>query len=211
VLARVQRGCVELGVEVVRDGDVEDIEAGVGANRNLDGIRGGNVDAQALLVLRYNLFRGGADVAREREAYFRIREAREVHRQTRRVAEEEARLSYNALRTAQARVEALRDQAEATRATRDAYAQQFDLGQRSLLDLLDAENELFLARTSLATAEVTEVFAVYRVLAVLGDLLMVMDIDPPREAINIYRERMEPIQELAPEEEVSPAPQPWRR
>ncbi len=188
-----------------------DLEAGVGANENLDGIRGGNVDAQALVVLRYNLFRGGADVAREREAYFRIKQARETLRNVRRSAEEEARISYNALRTAQARVEALRGQAEATRATRDAYAQQFDLGQRSLLDLLDSENELFIARTNLVTGEVTEVFAVYRVLAVIGDLLMVMDIDPPKEAVNIFRERMEPIQELAPEEIVPPDPQPWRR
>lgn len=189
-----------------------DLEAGVGANENLDGIQGGNVDAQALVVLRYNLFRGGADVAREREAYFRIKEAREALRRVRREAEEEARLSYNALRTAQARVEALREQAEATRATRDAYAQQFDLGQRSLLDLLDAENELFIARTNLVTAEVTEVFAVYRVLAVIGDLLMVMDLDPPKEAINIYRGRREAIHELPPgQEAVQVEPQPWRR
>ena len=71
-------------------------------------------------------------------------------------AEREARVAYNALMTARARLEALRAAVAAQRATRDIYAQQFDLGQRGLLDLLDAENELFLARSNLVTATFTE-------------------------------------------------------
>jgi adhesin transport system outer membrane protein len=169
-----------------------DLELGTAANDNLDGVRGGDVEAQALLVLRYNLFRGGADIAREREAFERLREAREVLRQIQRGAEEEARVAYNALVTARARVESLRAAVEAQRATRDVYAQQFDLGQRSLLDLLDAENELFVARSNLTTAEYTEMFGVYRVLAVTGDLLTTLDIDRPKESIRIGRERVDP-------------------
>jgi outer membrane protein, adhesin transport system len=172
-----------------------DLELGAGANRNLDGIEGSDVDAQALLVMRYNLFRGGADVARERESFFRLSEAREELGRVRREAVEDALVSYSALLTARDRVQALRDQAEATRATRNAYAQQFDLGQRSLLDLLDAENELFVARSNLVTSEYTETFAVYRVLAVIGDLLMVLDIDAPKESIDIWRRPAEDIHE----------------
>jgi adhesin transport system outer membrane protein len=172
-----------------------DIELGAGANRNLDGIEGSDLDAQALLVMRYNLFRGGADIAREREAFFRLSEAREELARVRREAAEDARVSYSALLTARERALALRDQAEATRATRNAYAQQFDLGQRSLLDLLDAENELFGSRSNLVTAEYTEMFAVYRVLAVIGELLMVLDIDAPKESIDIWRKPPEDIYE----------------
>ena len=175
-----------------------DLELGTSANNNLDGIRGGNVDAQALLVLRYNLFRGGGDIAREREAFARIGEARQQLLVARRAASEDARIGYNALITALERVEALRAAAVAQRATRDAYAQQFDLGQRSLLDLLDAENELFIARSNLVTAEYTATFAVYRVLAVTGDLLPTLDIDRPKQSINIYRERQEPLREVVP-------------
>jgi adhesin transport system outer membrane protein len=172
-----------------------DLELGAGANRNLDGIEGSDIDAQALLVMRYNLFRGGADVARERESFFRLSEAREELARVRRQAVEDALVSYSALLTARDRVLALRDQAEATRATRNAYAQQFDLGQRSLLDLLDAENELFVARSNLVTSEYTEMFAVYRVLAVIGDLLMALDIDAPKESIDIWRQPAEDIHE----------------
>ena len=174
-----------------------DLELGTGANRNIDGVRGGDVDAQALLVVRYNLSRGGADVAREREAFERLRETREQLRLVRREAEEEARLAYNAVITARSRVEALGAEADAQRATRDAYAQQFILGQRTLLDLLDAENQLFIARSNLTTAVYTERFAVYRVLTVLGDLLVTLDIDRPKESINVYRARQQPIQETS--------------
>ncbi len=174
------------------------LELGAAANKNLDGIKGGDVDAQALLVLRYNLFRGGADVAREREAFSRLDEAREKLRRAQRTAEEDARVAYNALTTARARADALRSGVEAQRGTRDVYAQQFDLGQRSLLDLLDAENELFLVRSNLTTAEYTATFGVYRVLAVTGALLPTLDIDRPKESIDIYRKRQESIHETPP-------------
>jgi adhesin transport system outer membrane protein len=172
-----------------------DLELGTSANDNIDGLKGSAIDAQALLVLRYNLFRGGGDIARERESFQRISEARESLRRAQRTSEEQARVGYNALVTAQARLEALRARVTAQRETRDTYAQQFDLGQRSLLDLLDAENELFAARSELTTAEYTEMFAVYRVLAVIGGLLTTLDIDAPKETIDIYRQQREPIQE----------------
>jgi outer membrane protein, adhesin transport system len=164
-----------------------DLELGASAGNDVEGLEGRDVNAQALVVLRYNLFRGGADIAREREAFLRIKEARENLRVTQRDAEREARVAYNALLTAQARLEALRSGVDAQRATRDIYAQQFDLGQRGLLDLLDAENELFVDRTNLVTAAFTETFAVYRVLAVIGVMLETLEIDRPKEAISIYR------------------------
>ena len=81
-----------------------DIELGASAGEDLDGVEGSDVSAQALLVLRYNLFRGGGDIAREREAFSRLEEAREAVRVAQRDAEEEARVAFNALTTARARV-----------------------------------------------------------------------------------------------------------
>jgi adhesin transport system outer membrane protein len=53
---------------------------------------------------------------------------------------------------------------------RDAYRQQFDIGQRSLLDLLDTENELFQAKRSYANAEIELLFAYARTQAGMGTL-----------------------------------------
>lgn len=164
-----------------------DLELGTSANRNIDGAQGRDNDATGLLVMRYNLYRGGADMALEREAFHRANEARASLHNTRRLAEEEARVSYNRLETARARLDALTNKELAQRQTRDIYAEQFEIGQRELLDLLDAENELFLNRVELVTAVYTERFAAYRVLAVVGDLLNTLEVVPPRESISIHR------------------------
>ena len=175
-----------------------DLELGAAAGDNLDGLEGRDVNAQALVVLRYNLFRGGGDIAREREAFLRVKEARENLRVAQRDAEQEARVAYHALTTARARLDALSAGVDAQRSARDIYAQQFDLGQRGLLDLLDAENELFIDRSNLVSATFTERFAVYRVLAVIGSMLDTLEIDRPAQAISIYRDREQRIYGTAP-------------
>lgn len=191
-----------------------DLELSADAGSNTSGQTGSDTRASALLVMRYNFYRGGGDVAREREAFNRMSESRATLAQARRLAEEDARISYNAYRTAIARSAANRDRAEAQRRSRDAYLAEFEIGRRELLDVLDAENELFIARTSLLTAEFVERFAVYRVLATLGALLETLDIAAPAEEISIWRtpemvqtpERIE-AKSRAPSD---PAAQPWR-
>ena len=74
------------------------------------------------------------------------------------------------------------DQVEANQNTRDVYAQQFDIGQRSLLDLLDATNELFLSKNDLITANYEELFANYRILASQGELVQSLGVAFPTEA-----------------------------
>lgn len=54
---------------------------------------------------------------------------------------------------------------------REAYRKQFDIGQRTLLDLLDTENEYFQARRSLANAEYDIQTAYARTYAGQGELL----------------------------------------
>jgi adhesin transport system outer membrane protein len=160
-----------------------DAELAATTARDVSGVEGGDTTASALLVLRYNLYRGGADIAREREATQRLGGARSRLEQARREAERDARVSYNALETARARTVALRARVEAQRLARDAYVSQFEIGTRDLLDLLDSENELLVSRATLATAEYTERFAVYRVLAVVGRMLDALGVPRPPEAV----------------------------
>jgi|GEM_PF-41995 len=185
-----------------------DLELGTSLNRNIDGSNGRDNDASGLVVMRYNLYRGGADMALEREAFHRANEARASLHNTRRLAEEEARVSYNALETARARIDALTNKELAQRQTRDVYAEQFEIGQRELLDLLDAENELFLNRVELVTAVYTERFGAYRVLAVVGDLLNSLEVVPPRESISIHRTVDDLQTPVAVEEKTEPLVDP---
>jgi adhesin transport system outer membrane protein len=154
------------------------LELGGSANDDIDGRDGDEYDATALVVLRYNLYRGGADVARIREFKYRQAEALDILRKNERKVAEDTRVSWNAMEVSRNNVEILRREVEANERTRDVYKQQFEIGQRGLLDLLDADNELFLARDSLVTAEFTEMFANYRLLASQGSLQKALGLTP---------------------------------
>jgi len=148
-------------------------------NNNLDGIEGRNDDLSAMVRMRYNLYRGGADQALRQETAERVAVAKEVVRRTQRVLEEEVHKSWNSLITIRARLEYLKQHVEATGQVLESYKEQFKLGQRSLLDVLDSEHELFNARSALVTAQNLELLGMFRVLASMGQLLETLHIQPP--------------------------------
>jgi len=150
---------------------------------DLDGINGRDRDAIALLVMRWNLYRGGIDTANRNEAVERRSEARNNRLVAVREFEEEMRNSWAALESSGRRAELLRSAVEQNRIVRDAYNEQFDLGTRSLLDLLDSENEYYATLGRQITAEHARVFAAYRVLAVGGELLSSLSINQPAQAM----------------------------
>ncbi|MNZ83557.1 hypothetical protein D3C78_1022880 [compost metagenome] len=76
-----------------------------------------------------------------------------------------------------------REYADTTTRVRAAYQDQFGLGQRTLLDLLDSENELYNANRRYTEVRYVEEFSMYRVLANMGELLNKQRISLPPEAI----------------------------
>ncbi|MDB5839369.1 MAG: bepC [Herminiimonas sp.] len=159
-----------------------DLQVGASKNRNIDGVPGRNDDHFAMLRLRYTLFNGGTDTARVNETVHLSNEAREIMNRTQRQVAQSVRLSWNALVSVRERLPSLRQHAESSLATRDAYIKQFSIGQRTLLDMLDAENEAFSASTNHVTGQYLETFARYRVLADLGRLLVSLGVAPRDEA-----------------------------
>jgi adhesin transport system outer membrane protein len=149
---------------------------------NIDGLQGDNDSFSALIVARWNLYAGGGDTARRAGAIERAAEAREAMKRIAIQAYEETRRSWSAMVRQRQQVEVLRDRLRGAEGVLAAYRQQFDVGQRDLLDVLDAQQDVFIARTNLTTAEFSELFANYRLLAVTGDLLPALKIEDPAEA-----------------------------
>lgn len=139
-------------------------------NVNLDGSKGTNNDTLAMIRLRQNLYRGGADVARKKAKKSEVAENEARLENTKRVIEEELRKAWHALQSSRLRMVPLSQHVVSAEQTRDAYKKQFDLGQRSLLDLLDAEIEVFNAKVNLVDEKFTHDFAAYGILANAGDL-----------------------------------------
>jgi outer membrane protein, adhesin transport system len=140
-------------------------------------------DVTVMLQLRYNLFRGGADQARINETHYQLDEARDLLNRTRREIDERVSLTLNSYQTSRDRLEMFQRYAVSSAETREAYAKQFSIGQRTLLDLLNAENEYFNARVSYITGQYLLLAAHFRLLASMGILLDTLGVSPPPESI----------------------------
>jgi outer membrane protein, adhesin transport system len=164
-----------------------EVEGSYTNNRNIDGVTGPNRDRLLMLLVKWNLFRGGFDYHRLRETAYQIDEATEISRNTTREVENAVRLSHNAYTTAVERLPQLDRYVKSSDATRASYAQQFSIGQRTLLDLLDAENEYYTARTQYLNTKYIEVTQKYRTLKAMGLLLSTFDIKQPDQATLLPR------------------------
>ncbi len=152
-------------------------------NRNIDGVRGQNSDFRAMVRMNWNLFRGGIDNHRRMELAERVGEQRAVVMTLERDVAQQTSNSWNARDVAMKRVGALNDQVVANSQVLSTYRQEFDIGQRPLLDLLDAQNELFTSRSQLKSAEFVALFASYRLLAAMGELTGTLNVTLPAEAV----------------------------
>jgi len=148
-------------------------------DENIDGIEGDDEDLTAMLRLRYNLFNGGADKARIRQTEHQIGEAQAIQRDAQRQIRESIELAWNAHEILTRQMAHLERHVISSEETRDSYKKQFDIGQRSLLDLLDTENEVFSAKNQLAEARIDDQMAQLRILAGTGDLLEALNVPLP--------------------------------
>lgn len=147
------------------------LQGSVDYERNIDNRIDRETRGRLELMLRWNLFAGGSDHARLRQYKEKLYEAYDVRDKTCRDLRQNTRIAWNDTRKLADQMQ-LQDQRQlSTAKARDAYRQQFDLGQRTLLDLLDTENELYDARRSYRNTEADFQLAFARVLAPNGYLI----------------------------------------
>ena len=153
------------------------LDLGQSVNRDLDGIRGVNADRYAMLRLRFNLFRGGTDTARVREAEARIDESLATLARVRNDSERDLRQAWDTLVQDRLRLPQLRQYASVSAQVVSAYRSQFTLAQRTLLDVLNSENELYNARSSEQSGQYAVTLGEIRVLSAMGELLRAMNVN----------------------------------
>ena len=149
---------------------------------DVDGTEDTTNDLQARLVLRWNLYRGGIDRANEQEKIRRASEQRLVLHQVDREIEEVVRTSWDRRFRRADLAKLLRAQSSTNDALVSSYREQFKVGQRSLLDVLDAQNTRFNTKILADTASFASLFAEYRILATTGSLVDVLGLSAPEQA-----------------------------
>ncbi|HAU1244901.1 TolC family outer membrane protein [Legionella pneumophila] len=153
-------------------------------NKNLGGLAGPNDSDTVAVRMNYNAFRGGADAARIRETAYQVQEAYETKNRTLLELKETIRLAWNAYVASALRIQPLKQHVTASRKTRTAYQDEFKVGKRTLLDLLDSQNEYYESQIELARAENDEILSRYRILNGMGCLLKYLNLRLPVNVVN---------------------------
>lgn len=153
-----------------------DLELEKTFDHNLSGVKGKNEYMQAMLRLRYNLYRGGQDTANRERTESAYLEATEIRNNTRREVVENLRYAWNAQTYVEKQIVYTNQHIKLTHDTLTGYRQQFNLGRRSLLDLLNTENEYNSALRTLINSEAELLKSKYRILAGTGHLLGALEI-----------------------------------
>lgn len=126
---------------------------------------------EVMATVKWNLFNSGADRAAVAADEARIRQAKQNLYSLWDDIQLEVAQTWTDYSTAKEQYSLYMDAKQYNTQTRDAYTEQFLLGQRSLLDVLDAENELFNSSTQVETMASNVLVAEYRLEALTGLLL----------------------------------------
>lgn len=147
--------------------------------RDIDNTQGNSRDAVAEVVLNYNLYRGGADQARVAQAVEINHQSRDLQEKACRDVRQTLAIAYNDVVRLREQLGYLDQHRLSTEVAREAYRQQFDIGQRTLLDLLDTQNEYFESSRAYLNAQYNEFLAQARTLAGMGRLVGALEVTRP--------------------------------
>lgn len=156
-------------------------EVGASHNNDMDGTKGYNEDLTAMLRMKYNLYAGGADSAGKLKAAYQEAQSKDIYAQTLRQVLQSTKLSWRAQVYLNKQIPFLQHHVDSAKQAQSIYEEQFFLGKRSLLDLLDTSNELFEARKTYTSVEHSQLLAQYRVLASTGKLLASLRVEKPKQ------------------------------
>ncbi len=176
-----------------------DLRASQEVAYNDNGVAGRRDDQVIELVLNYNLFKGGSDRALAKQYAERLAQSKELRDKACRDLRQTLSIAFNNIHNLSRQLGFLDQHQLAIEKAREAYRKQFDIGQRTLLDLLDTENEYFQARRAYLNATYEHAIAHARTLAGMGELL---------SALQVGRDGLPTAQELGQDrKEVDPASQ----
>jgi adhesin transport system outer membrane protein len=123
------------------------------------------------LTMNFNLFNGGSDKALVSQTIEKMNIANDQRDKACVDTRQLVTISYNDINQLKEQLDYRDRHQKSIENAREAYRKQFDIGQRTLLDLLDTENEYFQAKRAYANTEYDVQTAYARLYASQGQLL----------------------------------------
>jgi outer membrane protein, adhesin transport system len=139
-------------------------------------------DVSGKVVVSWDIFRGGQDSWKRKEMAERYIEGTMAHARLQRDAVESIDKAWAARTVTADRIAAFTRQIASDRKVIVSYQKEYELGQRSLVDLLNGQNQLFNGLVSLVSTQSVAVFADYQLLAAMGGLIEYIKAPPPADA-----------------------------
>lgn len=138
---------------------------------SLDNVDGYHRDEfSVMLIASWNLYNGGADMAKRDKELSNIFRNSETLSNDKRKVIERLELSWAARKRISEQSDYLKQHRDFTQKTLEAYNEEFRLGRRTLLDVLDVENEFYTSRKAYATSHYAHQLAEYRIIENVGNL-----------------------------------------
>ncbi len=131
----------------------------------------------AMMNMQWNIYSGGADTATFKSDSAKVRRLRYELHEVMDLVNQEISLAFSVIRSSDSQVRSYVNAAKAARLAKINYSKQFEVGQKDLLSILDAESEFFYSVTEEAVRRTDAVLGRYRVLALTGALLDELGID----------------------------------
>lgn len=138
---------------------------------DVGGIAGDDDRTKFGLTLTYNLYRGGADESQAQKNLSKMHQEGENKRETVRKLDEQGELSWSAKTYISEQLVHLKRYEATSAKTLELYQKEYDLGRRTLLDLLVAQNDSVAAQSQIVRAENDLLFAHYRILDAMGSMV----------------------------------------
>ncbi len=157
---------------------------------DLNGYAGSHRNDVAEVVVSWNIFNGFTDINLKRKEQSLFEASVDRRDKTCRDIRLEVELAYNDINKLTKQSTFLDTRIISTEKTRDAYRKQFEIGQRTLVDLLNAENELFDAKRLYTNVSSEMLIANVRTHYQMGSLLNIL-------GLTRYANKEAPLQQLA--------------
>ena len=122
------------------------------------------------LNLSIPLYQGGAEYSRVRQSRQQVRQSRDQLETAHRGVQELVTSSWERLLAATTAIDAFEAEVRANQIALEGVQQEALVGARTVLDVLDAEQELFTSQVNLVRARRTEILASYQLKLAVGQL-----------------------------------------
>ena len=149
---------------------IVDFEVSQSISHNAGGIDGKEDDFKAVVKLRYNLYNGDYDSLEKQKRVSQVHLENEVKNRVKRTLLNDIQLSWSGYQVIEKQIPALRKNRYFMKKMLKSYKEEYKLGKRKLINILDAENEFYNAKVQLVDAQFNLLLQKFKILNAQGTL-----------------------------------------